>query len=595
MSLREMGKNIEAKSKNYLPIIDSKFRTIQILHEGKYSTIYKAIPLSNPNKRVVLKIFYFKKSKSVIYRKSFSDLIKGEFYLYKKLESKFFPKVYEIGYDTKLSSIYYTMEFLENCKSILSYYNDLLEHNKSEIMDEKKFANIVYKTTLALTYLHSFNLVHYNISPKNILIYFPDEKKSSIPEVKIISLSLAERNKNYNKNKYRKNYYLSPEVMQKDNLVDYRTDYFSFGVTILHSLLVDLTKNSIDNFLFNKPASSASNLIAIDGYLELIDNYKIRHFLKGLLQENPNERFQSANNIVITLNKYFKENFQISKFNIDFLFKQQKEKFIIRNHVIQHILDIFQNFRLTISSKDNNPQFIIIKGKMGYGVSRTIKEIEDTFSYLMYNFIVIKSKNNRNRFEEIIELLNILLIRNNHNCKDTNRNHLIIIKRINTLIKKKADLTQIFDQVYSQVKKFVAKSKLLIIFSDIHKYDHCSLKFINYLKSINSSNSNIFIIASLSYKTAEEIDNFQKIIPHKNDLGTIELKTLNIENIKLLRKHLFGKINDLPENFDSLILRATKGNFKKVILLYNKLMKNEVIYNSFRSYFYNTENKYLKS
>ena len=596
--MAELEKNIEMSKKQNLPIIDSKFRAIEILHKGKYSTIYKVIPLLNPEKIIALKIFYYKKSKSEIYKKSFSTLIRGEFYLYKKLESEFFPKVYEIGYDKKLSSIYYTMELLDNCESLYSYYKKLLKHNNNESVDEKLFKEIVYKTILALTYLHSFDLIHYNITPKNILVFFPDKKKPNVPEIRIISLSLAERNKNFKKNKYRKNHYLSPEVISNDPKIDYRTDYFSFGVTMLHSLLIEYTKEVFSDFLTKKPISTELNLTNIKGYLGLIENTKIRNFLANLLQEDPNKRFYSARKIIIALNNDFNENYQVSKFYTDFSFKQQKGKFIIRNKIIHEILESYQNEDNNPENNDINiikPQFTLIEGKSGYGVSRTIQEIENTFSYLMYDSITIKSKQLGNIFEEIVELLNKLLIRNNHNCKITNRKHLALIKRITTEIRNKNDISIIFNEIYEQIETFTSNSKVLIIFSDIHKYDLCSLKFIHYLKSINNSSSNLFIIASFSYKTDKERDSLEKIIFYDNNLNVIKLKSLNIDNLKLLRKHLFGKIIDIPKNFDDFVLKHTQGSFKKVVLLYDKLLKNEVIFYSFRSYYYNTENKYLKN
>ena len=140
-------------------------------------------------------------------------------------------------------------------------------------------------------------------------------------------------------------------MLQKKN-IDYRSDYFSYGVTMLHSLIVEHTKGFISEFLRKIPESIELNFSTINAYLGLIEDDFIKNFLKKLVHEDPNERFQSARDIIITLNRNFNQNFVISKFNSDFSFKLQKEKYIIRNSILHNILNNYKDLTLTTEKED---------------------------------------------------------------------------------------------------------------------------------------------------------------------------------------------------------------------------------------------------
>ena len=584
-------------------IIDSKFKVVELLHQGNNSMIYKVISLSKPDEIFALKLFYCKRSKSPSYKRYLESLIKGEFYLYKNLESEYLLNVFELGYDTYLSSYYYTMEYLDNCKSIFNYCDNLLyDKTEDDIAISKKideiFPEIVYKIIMGITYLHSSDMIHYDISPKNILVYFKD-KKSNIPEIKIINLTLAEYNKINVKKKYKKNHYVSPEIYAKKELVDYRSDYFSIGVTIIHSFKANLFRERINDLLVKKPISLSENLSSIKAYLIEFKNPKIIKLLTSFLRRDPSKRFQSGRDIIILLNKLFKKKYEISQFANDFSYEQKKRSFILRNNVIQKILSNYHNF-IKYSNKlkkvENNlelQKYNLIIGETGSGVNRTIKELKNTFSFLIYNNLSINTSPNNNSFEEILDLLNKLLVKFNTKSKKINKEHLLLLKKIYHSKNNGEDISLLFPDILNQVNGFLENENLIIIFENISDYSKSSNDFIDYLKS-NIAECNFFIITSASYKNKRQKEFLKNKIGSLNEPCTIELLPLELKDLGILRKHLFGSIINIPKNFDESVLKSTKGNFKKVISLYDTLYKNEIIYNSFGNNYYDNDHNFSK-
>ncbi|HEY9298490.1 MAG TPA: AAA family ATPase, partial [Phormidium sp.] len=119
-----------------------------------------------------------------------------------------------------------------------SLSNLLAEQNKLKVID---FLNIAFQLSEILGNLHKNHIIHKDIKPHNILI------SSETAEVRIIDFSIASRLERENQTISNPNLlegtlaYMSPEQTGRMNRsLDYRTDFYSLGVTFYKMLTGEL-------------------------------------------------------------------------------------------------------------------------------------------------------------------------------------------------------------------------------------------------------------------------------------------------------------------------------------------------------------------
>ena len=212
---------------------------------------------------------------------------------------------YEIGRDMK-GYYYFTMKLVHGytLREILDY---------RERYDLTQLINVVIPIVQALDYAHTHRVIHRDIKPENILV-------GPFGEVLLLDWGLAkvwnpdgtsnepERKPGQLSNKVNTSMtdldnlqgtisYMSPEQVQRDPQIDFRTDIYSIGV-ILYEILAnqlpspgetveEVSKKILDE---NPPAPSA---IAKQAVPKLLEEVTMR-----CLKKSPAERFQSGADVI---------------------------------------------------------------------------------------------------------------------------------------------------------------------------------------------------------------------------------------------------------------------------------------------------------
>lgn len=163
-------------------------------------------------------------------------------------------------------------------------YNFIKERSQFQIeKNATELTQIIYGILSAMTYLHSKNIAHQYLSPKNIYI---DKDEYPI----LSNFWYSQFVKEYDNDYYKKQevYYMAPEMLIGGNKFSKEVDIYSFGMTLLYIFTPNFKCS-------NKQVKSINQLInhIINGKRYLIPDNVPKFYVKLIrecLAGNPSER-----------------------------------------------------------------------------------------------------------------------------------------------------------------------------------------------------------------------------------------------------------------------------------------------------------------
>ena len=193
------------------------YKIMEVFYKSQYITVFKALNVKT-NEKVMIKELNTEFNNPINISK-----FKNRYNLIKSLDSEYVVKVYEfLEFENRFSVV------LEDCGGTpLSYY---INNNYIQL---KELLQIALKITRCIKYIHSNHIIHKNINPLNI-IYNSDKKIIKLFGFENSSEFSFETAEALNPNVfYEKLCYISPEQTGRMNRpIDYRTDFYSLGITL---------------------------------------------------------------------------------------------------------------------------------------------------------------------------------------------------------------------------------------------------------------------------------------------------------------------------------------------------------------------------
>ncbi|MBU7585639.1 MAG: AAA family ATPase [Nostoc sp. TH1S01] len=250
--------------------------------------------------------------------------------------------------------------------------HDFINTNNLELT---KFLQIAIQLALTLAQLHQNHIIHKDIQPRNILI------NPNTNQIKIIDFSIASRLHRENQTANHLNLlegslaYMSPEQTGRMNrLIDYRTDFYSLGVTLYQLLVGKL------------PFAATDPLEIIHSHIAKIPippqelNSQIppavSNIIMKLLAKTAEERYQNALGLKADLElclQYLQITGKIADFvvgkldlNSQFLIPQ---KLYGRDQEVAQLMNIFEQVN------SGSAELILVSGYSGIGKSSLVNEV----------------------------------------------------------------------------------------------------------------------------------------------------------------------------------------------------------------------------
>lgn len=483
----------------------------------------------------------------------------------------------------------------------------------NEVIIERKifleeFLHIAIKLTDAIGEIHRKNIIHMDITPENILwnkktktikiIDFSISSKLSFESTELISPKVLEGSLSY----------ISPEQTGRMNrVVDYRTDYYSLGIT-LYELITGKKPFETNDMLELIHSHIARLPISPKEKNPLIPN-SVSDIIMKLIQKNAEDRYQSSFGINSDLKKALddlNENGKVSEFTIGK--NDISEKFDIpqklygRENEIKVLLEGFDKV-----CQDGNSRMLLVSGFAGIGKSALVHEIYKPILEKRGIFISGKAEQFSgdipylpiiNAYSEFIRQIlseseEELNVWKNKILEAVGNNGQIIINvipKLEVIIGKQPPIPALepesaqnrFNMVFQKFTKAVATKEhpLVIFIDDMQWADSSTIKMIESSRAYDDINNMYFIIA---YRD-NELNNINSQFSYFNQkqmehdfVKRIKLGPLNKEDVyELIMDTLKCNLVKAKELGD-VCIKKTMGNPFFLNQLLRSLYHNKLI------------------
>lgn len=286
------------------------------------------------------------------------DAFKREFKILSDLYHPSLCRVYDFGFAAKQDRYFFTLELVQGTP--LYSYTDTLS---SEDIEE-----IFVQIADAIGFIHSADLIHYDIKGDNILVTTAGDR----PLAKIVDFGLAITIIETHENIAGTIRYMSPEMITQNQAIDYRADLYSLGI-VLYRMLAgrypEQWETMRDALMWHTRHTSIDRApLEARGVPEyLID------VVDKLTRRIPTERFSSASVLIKFIELHSGRTYAKSHISPSATLAEECP-LVGREGVISKIRYAIENLSEKKKMPDEVQQTLIISGPHGSGKSRIIKE-----------------------------------------------------------------------------------------------------------------------------------------------------------------------------------------------------------------------------
>jgi len=549
----------------------SRYREIEEIQNNNGIIVYKAFDLNYDRYVVYKTLDTYSNHKA-------EELILREYKNISTFDDDCLVRLIEFKQDAQLALI---TEFIEG-----ETLSEIIQRNQLQLKEKVEIAKKIIRS---LSVIHSYNLIHKDINPSNIIW------DSILRKATIIDFNLSIRSNSqkvaFSQPKHLQGTlpYVSPEQTGRMNrTVDYRSDIYSLGVTLY------------ELFSAHKPFEQEDYLSLIHAHLAvkpitLID--KLEFFPKALsdivdkmLSKNVSQRYQSLDGILYDLENYESENFMIGALD-------HHNTLILPGKVYGRDKEINELELYWKAAVNGSKKLVLVSGESGVGKTTFIKEIYHRVSidngyFLSGKFTKISQDSYHVIRNIILEFINVLMMESKEYIenwkKSFNRTNVsVLISLVPELALVLDDDTYTYSENVEEAKnRFIAA--LIQFFRSISSKEHPVVIFLDDLQWMDYTSRVIFeeilsreevdhilLIGAYRDEELKKSHTLKLFIDKINNYHSIHISSLEVEIINEMLKDSFGYCED---EISDLLMRKSGGNPFYIKQLLHEMYEQKCIY-----------------
>lgn len=504
--------------------IRNRFRIKKKIGEGGMGVVYMVEDILKDNSVFAIKtikrdLYTFNKNISL-------EGFKNEYEIMTKLRHPNLVQVYGFAIDES------------NCYILMEYIDGKLL--KDMDISFEKCIDIITEVLRALEFIHSRNIIYFDIKPENIMI--------TDTGIKLLDFGLSDSISN-KKDKIKGTiFYMAPESLTGG--IDFRLDIYSLGI-LFYELIIDqkfylgdyISINSIINILKDKKEHD----LHLERKLERIKNHFLRDIIRKMMCFNKDKRYGSCSEIIDQINTALGRNYpyetELTKESYllggDFVNRKDEFDLMIRN--------IYKPARINL---------FVISGAIGTGKTRLLYEFkkECQLNNIDY-FETACIQGYSNPYHSISEIINQAIPLASSDILDKYGIYLKYIIPDNKYVSK-YDTLKVDDPkglkrlLIINLSGFLmdlqknSNNTMIISIDDIEWIDEGSLKIMDYmlekLDLPHNKNIKLLFYAGINENKIEK-DEIKSLISNREKAEKIILKPLKKSDVKIYIENIFGQ------------------------------------------------------
>lgn len=343
----DFGSDLESEAFERDTLLNGRYRVQSVLGRGGMGLVYRVDDRLNPDRALALKTILGR-----VVRPALISQFEAEFRIMTGLRHPNVARVFDFEQLANTEAHFFTMEFVPGA----NIYQATEGKSWSEVVE------LVVEVCRALSYIHSRQLVHFDIKPDNIRV--------AGRTVKVLDFGVSDIKSNISLGRVPGTpMFMSPELIQGDSHVDHRADLYALGVTLYLLLCREAPFDAptVQELLM----AQCLEPIVFTPESERTTPKWLRQIVLKLTEKQAAERYRTANAVIDDINRGGGSTFEIETeaTKISYVLSSQ---FVGRDRELTTV-ERFIDDRL--HGEAGEAAFLLVGGPSGSGKSRLMREV----------------------------------------------------------------------------------------------------------------------------------------------------------------------------------------------------------------------------